>query len=155
MSAPKFQLVAFVNSDTLIKAFIEKDKTVFNKLVKFGKEMDVEIGEKMLITDFVINDIVNEAYKKGVSKNKLFNFIFPGKTIYFQTVSVPPYVLKHAVYYLDETPDDIKLNLTEWTGLLMMIEWDIDTIISDNVEIDKIIHDPELYSIFKKRIRRI
>lgn len=155
MSTPKFKPVAFVNSDILIKAFVENDKPSLNKLMKFSDDMNVENGEKFLITEYVINDVVNAAYRNGTKKNKLFDFMFPGKTVYFQTASVPGYIVKHAIYLLDESPDEIKLNLTEWSGLIMMMELGIDTIISDNTELDEVLHDPQFHSIFKEGIKRI
>jgi len=155
MPSPKFEPVAFVNSDIIIKAFVDDDKPTLTKLLNISKKMNVEEGQKFLITEFVINDVVTEAHKKGISKNKIFKYMFPGKTIYFQTVSVPSHILQPAVYLLDEGPDDVKLTLTDWTGLLMMVEWNIDTIISDKIEIDKVIHDSDLHTIFKQGIKRI
>lgn len=155
MSERKFVPVAFVNSDIMIKAFVESNRDALTKLLTFSNKMNVEDGEKFLITEFVINDVITEAYKKGIRKDKLLELIYPSSTIYFQTVSVPSYVLKLAISLLNEAPDDIKLTLTEWSGLLMMLDWNIDTIISDNREIDKVIHDPDFHTLIKKGIKRI
>jgi hypothetical protein len=148
---------AFMNSDILVKALVEKDGKAITRLREAESILKVDVGEKFLISDFVYNDVLTKANDKGISNREIINRLYPGKTIYYQISSVEQDMANGAKILILQNPD-FKLTLTDWTALMIMGYDGITDIISDKEELDMVVNDllveDQVDGIFRN-IRRI
>lgn len=104
--------------------------------------LNLNIDEKIVISDFVYSDVQTAAYSQGLEPLEVAYRITPARTAYFWIEPISNKILDNAFTAIQSNPK-IKLTLTDWTSLIWMAENGVDKIISDREEIDKVLYDPE------------
>lgn len=102
---------------------------------------NLNIDEKIVISDFVYSDVQTAAYSRGLDPEEVAYKITPARTAYFGIEPISNKIIDNAFTAMQSNPR-IKLTLTDWTSLIWMAENGVDKIVSDREEIDKVLYDP-------------
>lgn len=142
----------FINSDVLINALVEKDEEAKGKLKREEEKLNLEKGERFIISDLVINDVLTAAQVAQIPLIDILNIIDTPTGTFFRFIVGRSYIER--VFTLQSFLRQNCLTITDWVTLWIMRDYRNKILISDKREIDDILSHKDFVEYFRG-IRRV
>lgn len=142
----------FVNSDILIKTFIKKDKETKKRFDEARLKLHVDEGERFIINDFVINDVLTAAQEAQIPMIEILNQLYLPTGFFFRFIAGRAFIER--VFALEDFLRQNCLTITDWITLWVMHGYNKKILISDKTEIDDVLKHKN-YKQYFGNIRRI
>lgn len=142
----------FVNSDVLIKAHVKKNKKAKSRLKREEKKLDSNNGERFIINDLVLNDVLVAAQEKKIPLMNIIDELHNPAASYFLFIASED-IVANAVRDRTRLREHC-LTITDWVTLRYMRDLGGKILISDKREIDDVLEHKDFAKDFKG-IRRV